>query len=422
MACRPATPAPITSTLAGGTVPGRRHEHGEELGQVLGGRKPRPVARHGGLRGQGVHGLRPADARKEVEAVGRGAPGGQGAHGVELGSGLQEADEGDPVGQLGCLLGCRWLHPGDQGGAGEGRGGIGGDRRTGAAVLRRRGTGRRRRLRSRPPPRRLWRPALAATSGTMATRVSPGRDSPSTASFTARGIQAIRAGRPLRTPGPTVPVAAGARYRPVQAERGERFFSRLRPARKPGAGTRGRSSSESRSSGARSSARRGHRAPDRREPDRRLRIRSAPVPRPPVAGRRPGDAGRVLRTAAGHLGALVGARHPISGVHLRAVPVRPSDGRRGPGGDGRPGSGRAADGLFDRRPVDPAQQGPLAGPREVGHLVTAAPARRRPRPTSAGRRRTPGRRPPRTTARSRPGRRSRLVRRAPTCRASGPCG
>ena len=56
---------------------GRRHEHREELGQMLGRRQAGAVARHGGLRAEGVHALGPADAGQQVEAEHRGALGRQ---------------------------------------------------------------------------------------------------------------------------------------------------------------------------------------------------------------------------------------------------------------------------------------------------------------------------------------------------------
>ncbi len=113
---------------------GRRHEHGEELGQVLGGRQPGSVTGHRGLRGERVHGLGPADARQEVEAVDRRPLAGQGSHRVEIGQRLQERDDRDPGRVGGDLGGRRRLHPGHKSGGGDGRRGIAFDRRPRLAV------------------------------------------------------------------------------------------------------------------------------------------------------------------------------------------------------------------------------------------------------------------------------------------------
>ena len=136
---------------------GRRHEHREELGQVLGRRQAGPVAGHRGLGREGVHGLGPADAGQEVEAVDGGTPGGQGLHGVGGGHRLEEADQRHPLGQGRHLLGGRGLHPGHHGGAGQGGGGAVDDGGPGLPVGVVGEPGRRRRRRTPPPPRpRSW--------------------------------------------------------------------------------------------------------------------------------------------------------------------------------------------------------------------------------------------------------------------------
>ena len=66
IACRPATPAPITSTFAGGTVPGRGHQHREEAGEMLGREQRRLVAADRRLRRERVHRLRARDARDRL--------------------------------------------------------------------------------------------------------------------------------------------------------------------------------------------------------------------------------------------------------------------------------------------------------------------------------------------------------------------
>jgi len=68
IACRPATPAPRTSTLAGGTVPAAVMNIGKKRGRSEAAIMRRPVAGHRGLRAERVHCLGAADAREQVEA------------------------------------------------------------------------------------------------------------------------------------------------------------------------------------------------------------------------------------------------------------------------------------------------------------------------------------------------------------------
>ena len=114
--------------------PRRRHEHGEELGQVLRRRQPGPVARDGRLGAQGVHALGPADARQEVEAEDGRLLGGQRAHGVFGLGHAEEAQQCRALGQTRHVLGARWVHPDHQPGTRERRRRVGGHGRPGVGV------------------------------------------------------------------------------------------------------------------------------------------------------------------------------------------------------------------------------------------------------------------------------------------------
>ena len=66
IACSPATPAPSTSTFAGGIVPAAVVSIGKKRGSVLGGEQHGLVARDGRLRRERVHRLRARDARDRL--------------------------------------------------------------------------------------------------------------------------------------------------------------------------------------------------------------------------------------------------------------------------------------------------------------------------------------------------------------------
>ena len=93
IACRPATPAPMTNTLAAGTVPaaviiiGRARpysaaavDHGAIAGEI-------------GLRGQHVHGLRPGDARHQLHGKGRDARLGHGGERRLIAERIHDGDD-----------------------------------------------------------------------------------------------------------------------------------------------------------------------------------------------------------------------------------------------------------------------------------------------------------------------------------------
>ena len=79
--------------------PGRRHEHGEELGQMLCCAEPGPVARDGALRAQGVHALGPADPGQQVEAEHCRLLGGEGTQRILRLGHPEEAERGHALGQ-----------------------------------------------------------------------------------------------------------------------------------------------------------------------------------------------------------------------------------------------------------------------------------------------------------------------------------
>ena len=158
---------------------------GEELGQVLGRRQPGAVPRHRRLRAEGVHALGPADARQQVEAEDGCPLGGQRAQGV---LGLRRAEEAQQRGALRATpprpSALGGVDPHHQPGAGERRRGVGGHGGAGLAC-------RRVSLNAASVPAPAWtqtsQPAptsFLTTSGTRATRRSPGRVSVGTANFT----------------------------------------------------------------------------------------------------------------------------------------------------------------------------------------------------------------------------------------------
>ena len=67
----------MMNTLAGVSVPGGRHQHGEHLRQRLGGQQHRPVAGHRGHRRKHVHALCPGDPRQQFQGEERHAASGQ---------------------------------------------------------------------------------------------------------------------------------------------------------------------------------------------------------------------------------------------------------------------------------------------------------------------------------------------------------
>jgi hypothetical protein len=70
IACRPATPAPMTKTLAAGTVPAAVISIGKPRSKVGRGLDHGAVAGEVRLRGQHVHRLRAGDARQEFHGAG----------------------------------------------------------------------------------------------------------------------------------------------------------------------------------------------------------------------------------------------------------------------------------------------------------------------------------------------------------------
>ena len=66
IACRPATPAPSTSTFAGRDGAGGRGHHREEAARLARGEQRRRVAGDVGLRGERVHRLRAGDPRDRL--------------------------------------------------------------------------------------------------------------------------------------------------------------------------------------------------------------------------------------------------------------------------------------------------------------------------------------------------------------------
>ena len=67
MAASPATPAPMTSTFAGGTLAGRGHLAGEEAAEEAGRLDDGAIAGDVRHRRQRVHLLRPRDARHRID-------------------------------------------------------------------------------------------------------------------------------------------------------------------------------------------------------------------------------------------------------------------------------------------------------------------------------------------------------------------
>ena len=70
MAASPATPAPMTRTLAGGTLPAARDLAGEEPPEPVAGLDDGPVSGDVGHRGQDVHLLGAADSRHHIHGDG----------------------------------------------------------------------------------------------------------------------------------------------------------------------------------------------------------------------------------------------------------------------------------------------------------------------------------------------------------------
>ena len=88
---------PQHEDLGGGDGPGRGHEHREEARQLLGREQCGVVARHGGLRGECVHGLRTRDTGQKVEREGGDPPLRECLDECGVGRRLQEADDGRPL-------------------------------------------------------------------------------------------------------------------------------------------------------------------------------------------------------------------------------------------------------------------------------------------------------------------------------------
>ena len=134
MDCSPATPTPMTRTLAGGTVPAAVMNMGKNFPQVLGRGQAGPVARHRGLRAQGVHSLRPADAGEQVEAEHGGSPGGQDPQRSGRLGWLEETEHRRTPGDQRGTLFARCVDPDHQAGPLVNGGGVGGDDRSGRHV------------------------------------------------------------------------------------------------------------------------------------------------------------------------------------------------------------------------------------------------------------------------------------------------
>ena len=91
IACSPATPAPSTSTLAGGIVPAAVISSGRNGRELLGGDERGAVAGHQRLGGEGVHRLGPGDPRQQLHRE-RGDPArGERADPVGVGRRREEA-------------------------------------------------------------------------------------------------------------------------------------------------------------------------------------------------------------------------------------------------------------------------------------------------------------------------------------------
>ena len=218
MACSPATPAPITRTLAGGTVPAAVMNIGKNLARCSAADQAGPVAGHRGLGGQGVHRLRPADPGEQVEAVDGGSLVGQGLDRLGCGHRLQEADDARrPSGRA--ATSSRdggWTRATIEAPA-EGGGGVGARRWRRPRRTPHPRSGPQSPAPASTPRRPRTRPAWPPLRGRWPHGLRPGRDSLTTASFTARGIQANR--RRPTTPfpicGPIRP-ADGRRILPVR--------------------------------------------------------------------------------------------------------------------------------------------------------------------------------------------------------------
>ncbi len=110
-----------------------RHEHGEELGQVLGGDQARPVAGDRRLRRQRIHALGSADAGQEVEAEDARALLGEGPQRVDRIGEREEAQHQEAVGQRRHVIGGRCVDPHGRRGTGIERRRVG-DRGSGGEV------------------------------------------------------------------------------------------------------------------------------------------------------------------------------------------------------------------------------------------------------------------------------------------------
>ena len=113
IAWSPATPAPRTSTFAGGIVPAAVVSMGKNLPSVLGGEEDRLVAGDRALRGERVHRLRAGDARDRVHRERRDAALGERPGGLAVGQRLEERDERLAVAEARDLVGGRPLHLAD---------------------------------------------------------------------------------------------------------------------------------------------------------------------------------------------------------------------------------------------------------------------------------------------------------------------
>ena len=93
IACRPATPAPMTKTRAAATVPAAVLSIGNMRGRVAGGEQHGLVAGDRGHRRQRVHALRARDARHQLHRDERRAALGDRSRGVGRRQRIGEADD-----------------------------------------------------------------------------------------------------------------------------------------------------------------------------------------------------------------------------------------------------------------------------------------------------------------------------------------
>ena len=132
--CRPATPTPITSTLAGGTVPAAVMNMGKNLARCSAAVSPALYPDTVACELRASMRLGPADAGEQVEAEDGDSLGGQRAQGVLGLRHAEEAQDGGALGQAATSAALGGVDPDDQTRPRDGRGDVGRHRGAGVRV------------------------------------------------------------------------------------------------------------------------------------------------------------------------------------------------------------------------------------------------------------------------------------------------